>query len=283
MNTPFNIIIFCFLFVGGQKIFCQTPSDDVYSLSSHYHNTLSDTITPSIRVSQLENLFSEQDSLPHFPSFADIQLPLRRKSAVYRFEYYVSPSRYDFSLLAEMITRGCEDNYERLVALYLWTCDNIRYDAIQDARTADHVWGSRSAVCQGYCELIYRMARSLGIKIDLVNGQSKRTVRPASSSSTSTFSSTSSTHSTSSTPSTPTPSNLDEHVWLCARIDGRSILLDPTWGAGYTYKGRFYKSRNPMKWFDVAPDVLILTHFPEYKKFQLLNPPVSKSAWLYNP
>lgn len=284
MKTPFNILIFCFLFIGGQKIFCQTPSDDFYALSSHHRNTSSDTILASVPASQLEHMFSESDTIPHFPSLIDLQLPVRRKSAVYRFEYYVSPSHYDYSVLAKIITRGCEDDYQRLEALYLWTCDNIRYDAILDARTADHVWNSRTAVCQGYCELIYRMARSLGIKIDLVNGQSKRPVRIPSSSSTSSTPSSSSTSSTLSThlPSTHTLPTLDEHVWLCARIDGRSILLDPTWGAGYTYNGRFRKSRNPMKWFDVAPAVLIRTHYPEYKKFQLLKPVVEKDTFLYD-
>lgn len=203
------ILVFCFLFAGEQKIFCNVADDD---------------------------------ELPQ-------TLPIKRKSSVYRYEYYVSPSRYDFSVLAKAITKDCSDDYERLKALYLWTCDNIRYNAIQDARTADHVWESRSAVCQGYCELIYRMARSLGIKVDLVNGQVRK-------------------------PSSKT----EEHVWLYARVSGKKILFDPTWGAGFELMGKFYKSPEPLRWFDVDPQELIRTHYPEYKKFQLLKPAVEKEA-----
>ena len=173
-------------------------------------------------------------------------LPAARKRAVYGIDFFVSRSVYDYKVVAKDITSGTEGKYEKAEALYLWICENISYDATNRYRTADECWNHRSAVCQGYCELFYRMAETVGVKSRLVFGKCK-------------FNDT----------------VLEEHTWLSVRTERGTILLDPTWGAGQMVQGRFYRMSDPLLWFDIDPYWMIFTHYPDSKRNQHLDKPIS--------
>ena len=177
-------------------------------------------------------------------------LPTARKRAVYGKGYYIAPSRYDYSEVAKEVTKDTSSAYEQAKALYLWICENISYDTQTDIRTADLCWDKRRAVCQGYCELFYRMAETLGLKTQLVYGRSRNSL-----------------------------DSHENHSWLSVRTEKGDILLDPTWGAGSVIFGEFKRNSTPLVWFDPAPELFIHTHFPENKKHQHLKNTVKPEAF----
>ncbi len=177
-------------------------------------------------------------------------LPTDKKRAVYGNGYYVSPSEYDYTQVVKDITKDCTTKYEQAKALYLWICRNISYDTPSDIRNADQCWTKRKAVCQGYCELFYRMAETLKLKTNLVYGTSKNS-----------------------------EGYREGHSWLSVKTDQGEILMDPTWGSGSVVNGKFRRIKDPLVWFDVDPELFIHTHLPENKKHQHLKELVTEEGF----
>lgn len=69
---------------------------------------------------------------------------------------------------------------------------------------------------------------------------------------------------------------LEKHVWLSVETEEGEILLDPTWGAGLFVNGKFVRQQSPMLWFATNPHWFIFTHYPQKKKHQHLEVPVSE-------
>lgn len=174
-----------------------------------------------------------------------------RKRAVYGVGYYVSPSSYDYSTLARSIVGSATTDYEKAQRIYLWLCDNITFDRSGQIRSADETYQRRTAVCQGYCELFYRLGECVGVKPRLIYGKCRL---PA-------------VHGR--------PSTMQDHVWLSVSTAHGDILMDPTWGAGFYRGERFVRQSDPLKWFDVAPAWFVFTHFPDNSRRQHLSPAVT--------
>lgn len=173
-----------------------------------------------------------------------------KKKAVYGIDYYVSPSAYDYTSIAMSIVGRASTRYDKAQSIYLWLCDNITFDRTNTVRTADETWQRRTAVCQGYCELFYRLGESVGLKSRLVYGKCRR---PSGS--------------------------FQDHVWLIVTTEKGDILLDPTWGAGYYRGDHFVRQQEPLKWFDVDPAWFIFTHLPKSESRQNLYPTVTQEQF----
>lgn len=168
-------------------------------------------------------------------------------------EIRVMESRYDYSLLAESITRGCKNDYEKIRAIYLWLCDNIEYDTSFQIYHADDCYDKRKGVCNAYSELFYYLAKSIGIRSEIISGHT-RDINGVYSN--------------------------KGHAWNFAYINkDYGILLDATWGAGSVNDGQFRKSDNPLHWFNVDPRWMILRHFPKEDEYQLLDNPLSEDEF----
>lgn len=178
------------------------------------------------------------------------ELPHARKRAVYGDGFYVSPSAYNYSEVARDITQGCTTKYEQAKALYLWICRSISYDTTSDIRNADECWRERKAVCQGYCELFYRLAEPLKLKTVLVYGISKNS-----------------------------EGHREGHSWLSVKTEEGWTLMDPTWGAGSVVNGMFHRINDPLVWFDVDGERFVHTHLPENNKHQHLEEPVTQEGF----
>lgn len=174
---------------------------------------------------------------------------LKHKEIVHKGEYLVSKSSYDYSGVTKIIVGNETSAYLRAKKIYQWLCDNVEYDVSMKIRTADEAWDAKRAVCQGYCELFYRLAEPVGLKCHLVYGKVK--------------------HSTGFLNTMETGS-LEEHVWLCAETERGLIFMDPTWGAGRVLRDRFFKNELPMEWFDVSSEWLRFTHFPKKKRYRYM-------------
>lgn len=174
-------------------------------------------------------------------------------------EYYKEPfddpnlhiytSFYDYSGITRQITSECHNDYERIKAIYAWICANIDYDTTYSIYRADSCFEMRKGVCQAYCELFYQMAKTLDIRVEIIGGMSKDVTGFISGSG---------------------------HAWLFAYTrEKHGIFLDPTWGAGTMEHHQFRRNKNCWTWFNVDPEWLLLTHYPDNPVYQLVDQPIS--------
>lgn len=176
--------------------------------------------------------------------FADYYKPPKADEDI-----YVHPSHYDYSLVAEAITKGCNTDYEKIRTIYKWLCDNIAYDTDYEIYHADQCYDERKGVCQAYSELFYFIAKCSGIKSEIISGNTR-----------------------------DDKGNYSEkgHAWVFAYTnEDRGILLDPTWGAGSVDGNTFTRRDNCWIWFNVPPEWMILSHFPEEEEYQLIDRPMT--------
>lgn len=166
-------------------------------------------------------------------------------------------SQRDYAPLANELTARCTDNYAKLRAIYEWICDNIDYDLTSSIHRADSCYQMGRGVCQGYCELFYRIAEAAGIKVELISGESKDIDGNISR---------------------------EGHMWLFAYTrENHGILIDPTWGAGLFLDGQYKKNPDKWAWFNVEPEWMLLTHFPEHEHYQLVDRPLSRDEFVALP
>ena len=159
-------------------------------------------------------------------------------------EIHVSETRYDYSKVAETLTAGCKTNLEKIEAIYDWMTRNISYDTTYTIHTADRCFDAKKGVCQGYCELFYRIAEAAGIRVEIISGISRDIYGVVSNAG---------------------------HAWIFAYTrQNHGILLDPTWDAGYVNGGVFTRGTYHREWFGVDPKWMILTHYPKDPTYQLL-------------
>lgn len=166
----------------------------------------------------------------------------------------VHKTKYDWSLVAGQIAGDKTSKYDQSYAIYRWLCDNISYDTTYSIYDADTAFEQKCGVCQAYCEMFYRIAEPLGLKVHIISGKSK-----------------------------DHDGKVGEigHAWLFVFIDGNSgILVDPTWGAGSVNGNTFKKSEGDDSWFHVNPQWMIFTHFPDDEAYQLLDSPVDYGTFL---
>lgn len=161
----------------------------------------------------------------------------------------IHPSAYDYTTIAKEITHGKTTDLEKIKAIYEWICTNIAYDTTYSIYHADECFDKRRGVCNAYSELFYYIAKSVDIKSQVLTGKSKTRkgyIDPRG------------------------------HAWVCAEANGRTILLDPTWGAGsVSDDGVFTRSENIWTWFDVDPRIMVFSHYPNNEEYQFLEKPLT--------
>ena len=163
------------------------------------------------------------------------------------------PENKDIAGLAATLTARCDNDYEKIWAIYKWICDNISYDTSYKIKTADEGYKKKKGVCQAYCEIFYLMAKAAGIRAELVSGISKGQTGYISR---------------------------QGHAWIFAytRPD-HGILLDPTWGAGSVDGNEFIKREDCSVWFNVDPEWMIMSHYPDAKEYQLIGKPMTEQEF----
>lgn len=167
----------------------------------------------------------------------------------------VSPTKYDYTNLARSITNNASNDYEKARAIFDWMCENIAYDTSYSIRSADACYEQQKGVCQAYCELYYRLLEALGIRCVILKGEVKDVDGCLEK---------------------------DLHSWIYVDVDGRCVLVDPTWGAGSLENNKFIKKKKDF-WFDVDPYWMIFTHFPDDSQWQFITNPIDKSTFLLLP
>ena len=164
-------------------------------------------------------------------------------------DVHIFTSNIDYTELAKEITAGCTDDYQRVKAIYEWMCKNIDYDLSFSIHRADSCLLMRKGVCQAYCDLFYRLAEPLKIRVEPIDGYAKGMDGRIAK---------------------------DGHTWLFVYTqEKRGILLDPTWGAGGMVDGKYVKNADCLLWFNVEPEWMMLTHYPNLDVYQLIDQPIT--------
>ncbi|MDQ8011934.1 MAG: transglutaminase domain-containing protein [Flavobacterium nitrogenifigens] len=186
--------------------------------------------------------------------------------------------------LADRIEKDFDSDYDRARAIYSWIAFNIRYDYnayLNPPRTQGFSYSSeaekqrkikqlndnliqkafksKKAVCEGFTALYQHLASLMGIKCEIIRGDSKISVRDIGRKTTS-----------------------SNHAWNMVLIDKKWRLLDVTWGQGYydSSKGRMVNDFNPA-YFDTDPDYFFAKHFPDSGSY--LGNRLSKEDFLNGP
>jgi len=186
--------------------------------------------------------------------------------------------------LAERIEKDFDSDAERARAIYSWIAFNVKYDYnayLNPPRTQGFSYSSEAekqrklkqindnliqkafksqkAVCEGFTALYQDLAQQVGLKCEIIRGDSKVSVRDIGRKTTS-----------------------SNHAWNMVLIDKKWRLIDVTWGQGYydSSKGRMVSDFNPV-YFDTDPDYFFAKHFPDSGTF--LGNRLSKSDFLNGP
>ena len=141
--------------------------------------------------------------------------------------------------LAQEITRNMQTDAEKTLAIYDWITSNIAYDTVNFSNgnyrninyDALYSLQTRTVVCEGYANLLAALLRSIGIHTRVIYGNANASDQGVSS--------------------------LDSsvnHAWNEVYIDGRWVVMDPTWDSGYLDSESKQFVRNPQrKYFDPHP------------------------------
>ncbi|MDR7370692.1 transglutaminase domain-containing protein [Flavobacterium aquidurense] len=186
--------------------------------------------------------------------------------------------------LAERIQYDFSSDYDRARAIYSWMAFNIKYDYaafLNPPRTQSFsyrseaekqrkiealnnqmlqkAFKSQKAVCEGFTLLYQYLASLMGIKSEIIRGDSKTRLADIGRK--------------------DTTSN---HAWNIVLLNGKWRLVDVTWGQGYydSTKGRMIKDFEPA-YFDTDPDYFFAKHFPDSGSF--LGQKISKYDFLNGP
>ena len=130
--------------------------------------------------------------------------------------------------LANSITLGIEDDYDKVRAIHDWVATNIFYDF--DALSAGNYEGmdaknvllTQKGVCEGYANIMAALLRSQNIPCNVRGGFAlgEGTVREW------------------------TPENISDtegnHAWNEVYVDGRWIIIDATWDSKNEYRNGMY-------------------------------------------
>ncbi len=121
---------------------------------------------------------------------------------------------------ADKIVRHADTDYEKVVALHDWVCENLYYDSDSLAEEgippyyALDVLHSKKAVCRGYATLMAALCRAEGIPCNVVTGYALGV--------------------SGDTKWTDENIATDEqnHAWNEVYVDGRWVIVDTTWDSG---------------------------------------------------
>lgn len=203
---------------------------------------------------------------------------MKKSSAPTKIQLHlVSPTKYDWTNVANVIVKGCYMPYDKARAIYVWLAEHIQYDTSYTIHDADTAWKKGKGVCQAYCELFYRLGSALGMDVRIISGHgrgrenSKKVIED---------------HcwivvNKDPYPAKPTPfpeviiyekgQEETANIQITKGLNrSNAILVEPTWGAGMVENGKFVKSDHDMSWFDVDPCWMIFTHYPKNPLDQML-------------
>jgi hypothetical protein len=167
---------------------------------------------------------------------------------------YLLPTRYvesnnpEIKALAKQITAGLQNDMDKTKAIHDWVSTNIAYDTKElfsgdiHSYTSVQILHRKKAVCDGYSKLTAALNRAAGIKTKVIWGMANFGY---------------------SDPVGYLYATDYNHGWVETWIDGRWVVQDTTWDAGYVAGEEFTFKLNH-EYFDPAPDEFTLDHLAAF-------------------
>jgi len=147
----------------------------------------------------------------------------------------------DIIRLSRQLTEGKVTAREKAKAIHDWVAGNISYDVQKSVNldfeaddSAIKTLRTREGVCQDFTFLTIALARAAGLEARFVGGKTIEDGRV----------------------------NPNGHGWTEVKIDGRWLVMDATWDAGYIEGNRFVREFSE-KYFDPDPDEFTRDHIRE--------------------
>ena len=186
--------------------------------------------------------------------------------------------------LARKIQEDFSSDGDKGRAIYTWIALNVKYDYasfLKPQRTQgfsysteaekqrkikqindkliQKTFDSQKAVCEGFTALYQHLAGLVGLKSEIIRGDSKTRLADIGRKNTS-----------------------SNHAWNTVLIDKKWRLIDVTWGQGYydSSKGRMVNDFDPI-YFDTDPDYFFAKHFPDSGSY--LGSKLNKEEFLNGP
>ncbi|MGP4082642.1 transglutaminase domain-containing protein [Pseudalkalibacillus sp. R45] len=139
----------------------------------------------------------------------------------------IQSDHLEIETLAGELTNGITDEKEKAKAVYEYVAKNVTYDvdklnneSFEFDDSALKTLNEKTGVCEDYSYLTIALLRASGMEARMVTGRA-------------TFS-------------------FARHAWVETKVDGKWLLMDPTWGSGYLKDDKFVKKYTD-KYFDQDP------------------------------
>jgi hypothetical protein len=161
--------------------------------------------------------------------------------------------------ISEYINSNFYRQTDKSRAIFIWITNNIQYDienmfAVNfyqnTSEIIDNVLKTKKGICMHYSELYNSIANQVGIKSYVISGYTKQN---------------------------GFVDNIP-HAWCASFIDSTWLLIDPTWGSGYSQDSRFVKKTDDY-YFKTKPEQIIKSHMPFDPLWQFLNYPVTNQEF----
>jgi hypothetical protein len=150
--------------------------------------------------------------------------------------------------LALALTKDLVTEEEKFRAIFRWITNNVEYSYSNRKEDPKKAMNGKKAVCIGYSTLLKELCGTVGINCPVVTGHARNSIDDIGRK----FSS--------------------NHAWNAAFLGGSWHLVDVTWASGFfdEEKRKFTRSFSDF-FFLTPPDDFANTHFPDEKKWQLLD------------
>jgi len=167
-----------------------------------------------------------------------------------------------YTQLAHRLTDALPTQQEKFRAIYRWVAENLEYSEGNYTKDPGQLLKKGKTVCIGYATLLKDMCDEVGLECELITGYARNEASDVRK----------------------RMKKLELHAWNAIRLDGRWHLVDATWSSGdFDAKTKKYTPGFDPVWFLGPPEFFIRTHFPNEKKWQLLNKKISAWRFLHRP
>ncbi len=162
--------------------------------------------------------------------------------------------------ISEYIDVNFKTDYDKIRAVYYWTVSHISYDlqrlnelktTLTEKEKIEKTLTLRKGICEDYALIFNELANLVGVKSFQIQGYTKQNGKI----------------------------DVLSHAWCAANIDKKWYLFDPTWGAGFVDKNKYFKKINN-NFFKVTPDQMINSHMPFDYLWQFLSYPITNQEFI---
>ena len=134
---------------------------------------------------------------------------------------------------SRQLVKGASTSREKAKAIYDFVAKNMTYD-MEKYRGNEFHWSdsalkslrTKKGICQDYVFLTIALLRAADLPSRFVEGEAGG----------------------------------QRHAWVEVRVDGRWLVMDPTWGSGYITKEGTFQKRYDSRYFDPPSSLLDKTH-----------------------